>query len=224
MIDSKDVKLIHGDCLTEMKLIPDASVDMILTDIPYGEVNRHSNGLRNLDKSYADIVSFDLESLCKEFVRITKGSIYVFCGIEQVSDLKKTFHDLGLSTRVIVWEKTNPSPMNGDKLWLSGIELCVYAKKSGATFNSRCRNCVLRYPSGQSKVHPTQKPTKLFCDLVLTSSNEGDIIFDPFMGSGTSGVACIRTKRKFIGIELNDEYFGIAQKRISQEQQQLSLF
>ena len=74
------------------------------------------------------------------------------------------------------------------------------------------------------KIHPTQKPTKLFCDLVLTSSNEGDIIFDPFMGSGTSGVACIRTKRKFIGIELNDEYFGIAQKRISQEQQQLSLF
>lgn len=217
-------RIYNEDCLEGMKRIPDASVDMILTDIPYGEVNRKDNGLRKLDKSHADITTFSLDSLCSELVRIGKGSIYIFCGINQVSYLRENFSNAGLSTRIIVWEKTNPSPMNGEKLWLSGIELCVYAKKKGATFNSRCRNSVLRYPCGQSKVHPTQKPTNLFIDLIQTSSNEGDLCFDPFMGSGTTAVAAIRTKRNFIGFELQKEYFDIANKRIKDEQQQLKLF
>jgi DNA modification methylase len=72
--------------------------------------------------------------------------------------------------------------------------------------------------------HPTQKPVALLEYLIKTYTNEGETVLDNTMGSGSTGVACIRTKRKFIGIELNDEYFGIAQKRISQEQQQLSLF
>jgi site-specific DNA-methyltransferase (adenine-specific) len=76
----------------------------------------------------------------------------------------------------------------------------------------------------QDQVHPTQKPVALLEYLIKTYTNEGETILDNCMGSGSTGVACIRTKRKFIGIELNDEYFDIAQKRINQEQQQLSLF
>jgi len=217
-------RIYNEDCLEGMKRISDNSVDCILTDIPYGEVNRSSNGLRKLDKSHADIVLFDIERLCKEFTRISKGSIYVFCGIEQVSDIRKTFVQQGLSTRIIVWEKTNPSPMNGDKIWLSGIELCVYGKKPRATYNGFGRNSVIRYSSGESKIHPTQKPVNLFGDLILTSSNEGDTIFDPFMGSGTTGIAAIRTNRKFIGFELSKQYFDIATKRIKEEIQQKKLF
>lgn len=79
-------------------------------------------------------------------------------------------------------------------------------------------------PYGKNRFHPTQKPVALLEYLIKTYTNEGETVLDNTMGSGSTGVACIRTKRKFIGIELNDEYFGIAQKRISQEQQQLSLF
>lgn len=209
------MKLINGDCLVEMAKISDKSVDLVLTDIPYAEVNRGSNGLRNLDKGKADTITFSIPSLLEEMVRVCKGSYYVFCGINQISEIRLFLHNKGLSTRVLVWEKTNPSPMNGDCIWLSGVEFCVYAKHPKATFNGHCRNCVLKYPSGQNKVHPTEKNLNLFIDIVQTSSQENDVVLDCCMGSGTTGVACVNTNRNFIGIELNEEYFKIAEKRIN---------
>ena len=122
-------KVYLGDCLELMKEIPDKSIDCVLTDIPYNECNRIDNGLRNLDKSKADIGNFDLKELTSLLCDKTKGSIYMFCGINQISEIRKTMTSKGLSTRVVVWEKTNPSPMNGDVIWLSGIELCVFGKK-----------------------------------------------------------------------------------------------
>lgn len=209
------MKLIQGDCLVEMKNIPDKSVDLILTDIPYAEVNRQSNGLRKLDKGKADIITFSLPCLIEDLFRVCKGSCYIFCGINQISEIRMFFQNKGLSTRVLVWKKTNPSPMNGDCIWLSGVEFCVFAKFPKATFNGHCRNSVLEYPSGQNKIHPTEKNLNLFVDIVLTSSQEHDVVLDCCMGSGTTGVACVKTNRDFIGIELNEEYFKIAEKRIN---------
>lgn len=111
--------------------------------------------------------------------------------------------------------KTNPSPMNGDRLWLSGMEFCVFARKSLATFNEHCKKAIWQAPSGKSKIHPTQKPVSLMEKLILASSNENDIILDVCMGSGTTGVACINTKRNFIGIEQEQTYFDISVSRIS---------
>ena len=218
-------KIYNMDCLEGMKAIPDGSVDLVLTDIPYGEVNRDSNGLRNLDKAAADIETFDIRELTKILCAKTKGSVYMFCGINQVSDIRKTMTEQGLSTRVVVWEKTNPSPMNGEYMWLSGIELCVYGKKQGGVFNLHCKNSVLRYPcGGGGKIHPTQKPTDLFRQLILASSNEGDTVLDPFIGSGTTAVAAIKENRHYIGFELNEEFYMNACQRISAERRQLSLF
>ena len=207
-------------------MIPDNSIDLVMTDIPYGEVNRADNGLRNLDKDKADIGCFDVTELTDILCDKTRGSIYMFCGFNQVSDIRKAMTAKGLSTRIIVWEKTNPSPMNGEYIWLSGIELCVFGKKSGATFNEHCKNTVFRYPSGGSKIHPTQKPLNLFRRLLLASSNECDVVLDPFMGSGTTAVACIKEKRHFIGFELDKEYFDKACERIEKEQKEIkySLF
>jgi DNA modification methylase len=119
-------KIICGDCLEVMKDIPDKSIDMILTDIPYGEVNRNSNGLRNLNKGIADIFNLSIKQIIKEFVRIAKGSIYIFCGTEQVSEIRKELVFYNASTRLIIWNKTNPSPMNGKNIWLSSIECCIW--------------------------------------------------------------------------------------------------
>lgn len=99
------MRLIHGDCLVEMQNIPDKSIDLVLTDIPYDEVNRESNGLRKLDKGKADIITFRLNSLLEELLRVCKGSYYVFCGINQISEIRLFFQNKGLSTRVIVWKK-----------------------------------------------------------------------------------------------------------------------
>lgn len=154
-------KIYNEDCLEGMKRIPDGSVDCIVTDIPYNECNRADNGLRNLDKDKADIGMFDVAVLTENLCDKTKGSIYMFCGFNQVSTIRQTMSQKGLSTRIVVWEKTNPSPMNGSVIWLSGVELCVYGKKKNATFNLHCMNTVFRYPCGVSKIHPTQKPVEL---------------------------------------------------------------
>ena len=223
-MEERIIDLYKGDCIEYMKKMEKKSVDLLLTDVPYNEVNRKSNGLRNLDKKDADGAEFDLEEALNEFMRVTKGSIYVFCGIEQVSFIKKTFRENGLSTRLVVWEKTNPSPMNGDKVWLSSVECCVFGKFPKATFNEHCKSSVIRCSCGRSKVHPTEKPLNLFKRIVEVSSNEGDIVFDPFMGSGTAGVAALDLNRRFIGCELNEEYFNIAKNRIEEENRNLKLF
>lgn len=115
--------------------------------------------------------------------------------------------------------------MNGQSIWLSGIELCVYGKKPRATFNGHCKNTVLRYPTGNGSTdHPTEKPLRIINEFILTSTNFGDTVLDPFMGSGTTGVGCIQTGRNFIGCDNDKTYFKIAQKRISAAEKQPLLF
>jgi site-specific DNA-methyltransferase (adenine-specific) len=138
--------------------LADGSISLTLTDIPYDEVNRKSGGLRNLDKSHADIITFPLDDFIDEVVRVTSGSIYIFCGSVQVSHIRSRLIDRGLSVRHCIWEKTNPSPMNGQYIWLSSIENCVFAKKSGAVFNEHCKSAVWRNPIEHYKDHPTPKP------------------------------------------------------------------
>lgn len=197
-----------------MPTLAAGSVDVILTDVPYNGVNRASGGLRNLDKGVADDAVFDLDAFVAESARVARQSVYVFCGTEQVSRIRAGLVSAGLTTRLCIWEKTNPSPMNGQSLWLSGLECCVFGRKAKATFNEHCQNPVWRCATTRSKSHPTQKPVKLFERLVLASSNPGDSVLDPFMGSGTTGVACANTGRRFIGIEKDEGYFEIARKRI----------
>ena len=209
-----EISLFNGDCLDLMRDLPDASVDMILCDLPYGEVSQKSGGLRRLDRGKADKCELDLERVVDEFVRICKGSFYAFCGTEQISQLVGHFRKHRLTTRVCAWEKTNPSPMNGTRLWLSGLEFCVFARKSGATFNEHCKKAIWQAPSGRSKIHPTEKPVKLMERLILASSNPGDVVLDNCMGSGTTGVACVNTGRNFIGMEMDEGYYQIAKDRI----------
>lgn len=114
-----------------MQSMADKCVNLTLTDIPYGEVNRKSSGVRSFNKEEADVIDFDLEAFCDHICRVTSGSIYVFCGIEQVSQIRKRLKDNGMTTRHCVWEKTNPSPVNGQHMWLSSIENCVFGRWGG---------------------------------------------------------------------------------------------
>ena len=204
-----------GDCVEVMRTLPDNSVDMVLTDMPYGVVSRSSQGLRNLDKGVADVMDFDLEEAMAECVRVCKSSFYVFCGTEQVSFIRRYFVDKGLTTRLGIWEKTNPSPMNGQRLWLSSVECCVFARAKNAPFHEHCKSSVWRFPTARGKLHPTMKPVPLMKYLINASSNIGDVVLDFTMGSGTTGVACMETGRRFIGVEKDPEYLALAEARIA---------
>ena len=212
-----NVTLYHGDCMTIMPDIADNSIDFTLTDIPYDAVNRSSNGLRNLDKGKADEITFDLNTFLEQVYRVTKNSICIFCGKEQFSTIYGFFAGKKGTVRPIVWEKSNPSPMNGQYIYLSGVELAVWFKKSGAkVFNAHCKNSVFKYPNGRSKLHPTEKNHELLKEIMLDNTNEDDIVFDPCMGSGSHGLVAIENGRNFIGIELDDNYFEIAKNRIEE--------
>ena len=206
----------RGDCLKLMKFLPDNSVNLTLTDIPYDGVNRASNGLRVLDKSKADIITFNLNEFLEEVYRVTKGTIIIFCGQNQLSEIFDYFKVKDGTVRQLIWKKTNPSPMNGQHIYLSGIENAIWFKKRGSVFNAHCKNTVFEYPCGRSKVHPTEKNHDLLKELILDNSNETDIVFDPCLGSGTTAVCSVELNRHYIGFELDPQYYDVACKRLDE--------
>lgn len=214
-------KIICGDCLTIMKGIPDGAVDLVCTDIPYGEVNRAAGdkvGIRKLNKGGADDVNFDLSNLIVQLLILGRGSFYIFCGIEQVSEIRRRFVESDLTTRHGFWEKDNPSPHLGQYVYLSATENVVFGKTKGATYNGHCRKPIWHSPVVPNQIHPTQKPLSIIKDMITVSSNPGDLILDPFVGSGTTCVAAKRLGRKYIGIEIVEKYCKIAEDRLRQEE------
>ena len=212
--------LLHGDCLEEMKRLPDNSVDMILCDLPYGEVNRRSSGLRLLDKGVADIFDNSLLPLyISSYHRLLKstGCAYIFCGTEQISPLISLAREYKYSTRLGCWNKTNPSPMNGTRMWLSGLEFCVFIRGANATFNEHCKKALWDAPCGTNKLHPTQKPLVLFERLIKASTDEGALVLDNCAGSGTTAVACENLNRRWCCIEKEQKYCDVIVSRVRKD-------
>ena len=210
-------EVLHIDAIELLQALDANKVDLLLTDIPYEHVNKSSNGLRNLNKGDANTKTFELPVFLDEVYRVTKGSGYIFCGKEQISEIFDFFNKKGVTTRLMIWEKTNPSPMNCQYTWMSGIESFIYFKKPKATFNEHYKNSVVRFPNGRGKVHPTEKPLQLFEYLIEVSTNEGDLVCDPCMGSGTTAVAAEKLKRNYIVGDISDKYYQLALTRINNE-------
>ena len=153
-------------------------------------------------------------------------NMFMFCSNEQVSKLMQWGEKKGYVTTLLVWHKYNSLPF-ANCVWWSDTEFIIHIREKSATFqgNSDLKSKVFRHPIVKSRWgHPTEKPIQLISRYIRIGSNEGDTILDPFMGSGTTGVAALRLNRKFIGIEINNEYFKSAKERIEIEQRQESLF
>ena len=226
-------QIIHGDCMDIIKQMPDNSVDFTLTDIPYDAVNRESNGLRNLDKGKADILTFNIDEFLPEVLRVTKNSLCIFCGKEQFSTIFDYFAHQKGTTRQLTWDKSNPSPCNGQYVYLSSNENAVwfakylyedsienaiwFKKKGGKVFNAHCKGTVFRYPCGRSRLHPTEKNHGLITELTLDNTNEGDILFDPCCGSGSHCLVAKQNGRNYIGIEIEEQWYNIAANRVKGE-------
>jgi len=222
-------KIYCMDCLDGIKGIPDESIDLILTDIPYNiskennfKTMKNRQGRNGIDFGKWD-KQFDIHSLYF-LQRLLKkgGSLFLFHSFEQFGLLQSILSELNFKDK-IVWEKTNPMPRNRDRRWISNIELASWYVKDGDkwTFNrqnDKYEGSVLRFPSesggGFKRYHPTQKNLQMVEYIIKIHSNPGDLILDPFMGSGTTAVACINTGRNFIGFEISEEYCKMAEKRI----------
>lgn len=213
-IDAFTGKIWWADALDLLARLPDKSVNAVISDIPYGEVNRVDSGLRRLSKDNADVVTFDLEHLALQLARVSSEWVVLFCGIEQVSILKALWRDLGM-VRLLIWHKPNPTPLNCGYTWLSDIECCVVLRKGGATFNRFYESSVLKFEAGASKEHPTQKPLRLIEYLIESVTNLNDICLDPFSGSGTTAIACTNLDRRFICADLHEPYVLASRERLA---------
>ena len=205
------IKLYKGDCLEVMKDIPDKSIDVIITDPPYGILGGSKTiGGSKLYKANEYNCDWDNERISKEILneifRISKNQI-IF-GYNYISDL------LPITNSLIVWDKKEKNDWfdnfsDGEIIWTS-------YKKPLRIYRFLWMGAI-RKGKRTKRVHPTQKPIELMEWIIKNYTNENDTILDCFMGSGSTGVACKHTNRRFIGIELDDNYFEIAKKRIEEE-------
>jgi site-specific DNA-methyltransferase (adenine-specific) len=217
------IELRLGDCLEVMRSISDKSIDLVLTDPPYN-IARKNNfatmGRAGIDFGEWD-KGFDLFSYIDQVSRILKkdGSFVVFNDWRNLGAIADYAEKQGFDTKdMIRLEKSNPMPRNRDRRYITDYECAIWFVKKGAKWTFNRQDSKYQRPKFvaniESGLHPTQKNLSLMENLVKIHSNQGDMVIDPFMGSGTTGLACKNLNRKFIGIEQNADYFEIAKNRI----------
>ena len=224
-MEKENIRLIQGDCIEWMdKLVADGvKVDAIITDPPYNIAranNFQSMGRAGIDFGEWD-KNFDLFSYLDIAYKLLdkNGSIIIFNDWKNLGDIVRYCENLGFVCKdMIRLEKSNPMPRNRDRRYITDYECAVWLTMPKAKWIFNRQSETYERPkfigSIESGLHPTQKNTLLMEWLIKIHSNENQVILDPFMGSGTTGVACKNLNRKFIGIELDENYFNIAKDRI----------
>ena len=210
--------LMLGDCLERMKEIPDGSVDMVLTDPPYGmnlkpqrkSAKFHGSRIENDDNlDWCD----EFFSECYRVTPNNSGSFF-FCSHHCVSEFISSGKKAGFDIKnLIVWDKGHFG-MGGN--WRPVHELILLCTKGRFVTTSKSLKTIIQFKKvhHSKAVHPTEKPVDILEHLITSPDYEPQTILDPFMGSGSTGVACVNTSRNFIGIELDPDYFNIAKQRI----------
>lgn len=215
------IDLRQGDCLELLKDIPDGSVDLILTDPPYDVI---TGGNKN--KAAPKGILTENEQLMKtipsfkdwlpECYRVLKDDshAYFMTNFKNLEAMMAVIRSAGFNIHnLLVWEKNNATP---NRWYMKNIEYTIFARKGKAkTITDSGSKTCHHFDNIRDKQHPTQKPVELMSFYVGNSTEIDAVVLDPFMGSGSTGVACVNTNRKFIGIELDKDYFAIAEQRIN---------
>ena len=224
-------KLYQGDCLEVMDELIEGKIifDTIITDPPYN-ISKE-NRFKTMGRAGIDFGEWDKDfdstgwiKYCKSLLK-KGGNIVIFNDWKKMSYIVEALEENGFEIKDLIrWEKTNPMPRNRDRRFITDYEVAVWAVKPGGkwTFNRLSDTyerpkIVCKLTSKSEKVnggHPTQKPIEVMEWLINRLTNESDLILDPFMGSGSTGVAALNTNRRFIGIELDEKYFNIAKDRL----------
>lgn len=240
-------KIYNEDCLEGMKRIDDKSIDLIITDPPYlhdngnwmksdvmgtksilgkGSIYDSDGYLKTKMSSFGVEEIYEFLSIAVQKMKIP--NMYIFCSEVQVPIYGMWAREHNLHFSILTWEK--PLSIINKNRFSQNTEYVVRIYDFGTGLNKIDNNeyynkvihtKILR---GKEKIHPTQKPIDIVNRFIKLSSNEGDLILDPFIGSGTTAISCILNKRNFIGFEINEEYFEKTRKRIFEEINQLRLF
>jgi DNA modification methylase len=243
-------KIYNMDCLEGMKMIPDGTIDTVITDPPYwhkkspgkpysqrrqcNTESKFSNSkLYNYEgdmiRGMSDFDGTHIDELMKAIEPKMKiMNAYIFCSETQVPYYAMWAENNGYMFSILVWEK--PLSIINKNRFSQNLEYIVRIYDYGTALrrvsNNDFYNRVKKTSpvNGSEKIHPTQKPIALIRELLLLNTDEGDSVLDPFMGSATTAIACIKEKRHFIGFEKDETYWKKSVERVKNEQRQLSLF
>jgi DNA modification methylase len=226
--------LYNNDCFEVMKEIEDGSIDLVLTDPPY-EINHTGGGGFMREREYVNemrdmkiLDGYDVSGfldLIKPKFKTGTYNLVTFCSMRQLKDYIAYAEANGYNYGITIWHKSDPAPLCNNN-YLKDIEFCVYINKNkriGGTYQTKS----LVYKSATNRKdkerygHPTIKPLGLLNKYIKNHSDEGDVVADFFMGTGSTGVAAINNKRKFIGIEWKEKWYNIAQERLKQSDNNL---
>jgi len=211
------------DCVIGLDYIPDQSVDLVITDPPYGiskELNCKGERLgttAKLDFNFGEWDKFNIDWF-EIAIKKTRGWMMTFCAKKDVGYFIDILEKNGfVAIDVIVWQKPDPVPLNAKSRFLNAWEAIVVGKRPGAYWGSTYEHNIIKVqaPKGKNRIHPTQKPVELIKRLIELTTQKGDLVLDPFMGSGTTAVACIESKRDYLGFEISKEYHKQANNRIN---------
>ena len=225
-------KIYNEDCLEGMKHIPDGSVDLIVTDPPY--LMNYKTGRRK-DKSHRFndvILNDDNEQLITDYVkecyRIMKEdtAMYLFCSSNKVDFFKRELEKLFSIKNMIIWVKNNHTAGDLESAFGRKYEIVFLVNKGQRKFNGERLTDIWEFPkvATDGQLHQNQKPIELIKRCIVKHSNVGDVVFDGFMGSGTTAAAALDTNRNYIGFELDEYYFNVAEKRLKNHTTQTDIF
>ncbi|MDD7317601.1 MAG: DNA adenine methylase [Prevotella sp.] len=226
--------ILNADSRDVIKRIPDNSIDFILTDPPYN-LGQHSTGniplpgrsAMNNDVAEWDMIDFNPEEWADEFIRILKptGNLFIFTSYNQIGRWHSCLDNKFDTSNFMIWHKTNPAPKIFKAGFLNSCEMIFTCWNKKHTWNfisqKEMHNFIespicMRPERISNPKHPAQKPISILKKMIEIASNKDDIIFDPFMGVGSTGVASLELDRRFIGVELDREYFDASKKRIDE--------
>ena len=237
------IKLLQGDCLELMQSIPDCSIDLVVSDVPYhiisggctnnavyfksmpsGMLSRRTSIYAKQGKIFKHN-DIEFHEWLPSVYRVLKDNSHCYFMVNgrNLKDLQTEAEKVGFKYQnLLVWDKGNCTP---NRYYLNACEFILFLRKGNAkNINNLGSKTIIRVPNVRNKTHPTEKPVDLMKILIENSSNENDTVLDPFMGSGSSGIAAKELDRNFIGIELDKDYFDIAKKRIDAEQKEITLW
>ena len=229
--NKENYKLYMGDSLEVMDKLMSLEIkfDAVITDPPYN-ISRKNNfktmGRAGIDFGEWD-KDFDLTSWISRCEPLLKkgGNIVIFNDWKNMSYIVNALETNGFEIKDLIrWKKTNPMPRNRDRRFITDYEVAVWAVKKGGKWTFNRLSDTYERPEIVSKItsksekilggHPTQKPVEVMEWIINRLTNVGDLIFDPFMGSGTTGVACLKTNRKFVGIDNDEKSFNMSCERL----------
>ena len=224
-----DVKLYCGDCLDVLRTLPDASVDAVVTDPPYGI--SYQSTCRTDRSTWFPKIAND-ESPCVEwlpdaFRLMRDGSpLICFCAWKTQEAFRVAIAEAGFSVRShVIWDREWHGLGDLRAEFAPQHDVIWFATKGAFAFPGKRPKSVLRCPriSGNSLVHPNQKPLPLMCEILAVVTKPNDIVLDPYAGSGSTLLAAIRMRRRAIGVELCPKNHAIAERRIAQARERAAL-